>query len=129
MDVFRVLAEERIREAIEDGVFDDNPLQGKPLDLTDYFRVPQELRMAFTMLKNAGYLPPELEKEKEIRSTLDLIEHLEDEEERYLQIRKLNYLVMELNMRYGRSIDLERQELYYPKVVERISVKAGSKSD
>ena len=49
------LAERRIEEAIERGEFDDLPGAGKPLDLDDLDPLlPEELRMAYRILKNAG---------------------------------------------------------------------------
>lgn len=49
------LAERRIEEAIERGEFDDLPGAGQPLDLDDLDPLlPEELRMAYRILKNAG---------------------------------------------------------------------------
>lgn len=65
-------AERRIQEAQKEGAFDHLPGEGRPLDLEDDSAVPQELRMAYKVLKNAGYLPPELADRKEINTILDL---------------------------------------------------------
>jgi hypothetical protein len=62
----RHIAEARIREAIEQGVFDNLPGAGKPLDLEEYFNTPEDLRMAFSILKNANCAPPEVEMLKEV---------------------------------------------------------------
>jgi hypothetical protein len=49
------LAERRIGEAIERGEFDDLPGAGQPLDLDDLDPLlPEELRMAWRILRNAG---------------------------------------------------------------------------
>ena len=56
-----LLAEQRIREAQERGEFDNLPGAGAPLALDDDALVPEELRAAYRILKNAGYVPPELE--------------------------------------------------------------------
>ena len=49
------LAERKIEEAIERGEFDDLPGAGRPLDLDDLDPLlPEELRMAYRILKNAG---------------------------------------------------------------------------
>ncbi len=56
MDAITFIAEERIREALERGEFDNLPGAGLPLDLADDVQVSPELRMAYTLLKNAGYL-------------------------------------------------------------------------
>jgi hypothetical protein len=50
------LAERKIEEAIARGEFDDLPGAGRALDLDDVDPLlPEELRMAFRLLKNAGY--------------------------------------------------------------------------
>lgn len=60
------LAEERIQDAIEQGVFDDLPGLGRPLELEDLSRVPPELRASYLLLKSAGVLPEELQLRKEL---------------------------------------------------------------
>ena len=47
------------------GDFEDLPGQGKPLNLDDDAMVPEELRTAYRMLKNAGFVPPEVAKLRE----------------------------------------------------------------
>ena len=54
------LAEQRIAEAIAKGELDDLPGAGRPLELDDDALIPEELRLAWRILKNAGYVPPEL---------------------------------------------------------------------
>jgi hypothetical protein len=58
---FSRVAETRIREAIAQGEFDNLPGRGKPLNLEDYFSTPEDLRMAFSILKNANCAPVEVE--------------------------------------------------------------------
>jgi Domain of unknown function (DUF1992) len=60
------IAERRIAEAVAGGEFDDLPGAGQPLDLTDDALVPEELRVAYRILKNAGFVPPEVEALNEI---------------------------------------------------------------
>lgn len=55
------LIEQRIDEARRQGVFEDLPGAGRPLDLDDDRLVPEEVRAAFRILKNAGFVPPEVE--------------------------------------------------------------------
>ena len=59
---FDRIAEERIARALAAGEFDALPGTGRPLDLGDDLLVPPEVRMANRILKNAGCLPPELER-------------------------------------------------------------------
>jgi hypothetical protein len=58
---FSRIAEIRIREAMARGEFDDLPGAGAPLDLEEYFRTPEDWRMAFSILKNAKCAPAEVE--------------------------------------------------------------------
>ncbi len=45
------------------------PSFGKPLDFGDgYFETPEDLRMGFKVLKDAGYVPPEVELMQEIEA-------------------------------------------------------------
>ena len=55
------LAEQRVSEAISRGELDNLPGAGRPLDLDEDPLIPEELRAAYRILKNAGYVPPALE--------------------------------------------------------------------
>ena len=63
------LIERQIREAMEDGRFDDLPHQGQPLPLTDD-SAAGEWAPAFRILRNAGAAPPGIEADKEVRALL-----------------------------------------------------------
>ena len=78
----RRLAENRIREAIEAGVFDHLPGAGQPLDLEEYFSCPEELRLAHSLLKNANCVPLEVELRNEIVRLRAALERPADEETR-----------------------------------------------
>jgi hypothetical protein len=54
MLIFELLAEKKILEAASRGELDDLPGAGRPLDLEDDALVPEDLRMASRILKNAG---------------------------------------------------------------------------
>ena len=62
--MFDSIAERKIAEAIAAGELDDLPGAGKPLELEDDALVPEELRMTFRILRNAGIVPPEIEQAK-----------------------------------------------------------------
>lgn len=117
------IAEQRIREAQERGEFDDLPGRGQPLKLEDDSNVPEDLRLAYKILKNADCLPPELEAKKEIRQMEDLLENVPDEKERYKLIKKINYQIMKLNTMGKKSPLLEEKEIYFKKVVDKIGKK------
>jgi hypothetical protein len=58
---FDKIVEALIREAQERGEFDNLPGKGKPIDLTSYFEMSEEVRMAQSVLKNAGMASPEVQ--------------------------------------------------------------------
>ena len=119
------LAEERIRDAIQRGEFDNLPGRGKPLNLEDDRHIPEDLRLAYKVLKNADCLPPELELKKEISKAEELLSSMEDEGQKYRQLQKLNFLIMKLNeMRRG-SVQWEEKQRYYEKVVEKVGSCKG----
>lgn len=123
MGGFEKIIEERIRESIQRGDFDDLPGRGRPLDLEDDGHVPEDLRLAFKVLKNAECLPPELQLKKEIRQMEDMLAGIPDEREKYRQIRRINYKILKLNMMRRRSPLLEETELYYKRLVDKLSKK------
>ena len=59
LPAYETLIEQRIREAIERGDFEGLPGTGQPMQLDDDLLVPEELRVAHRILRNAGYVPPE----------------------------------------------------------------------
>ncbi len=113
---------------MKNGEFDNLPGKGKPLKLEDLSNIPEELRLAYKVLKNAGFLPPEVELLKEIKTVEDLLEHMEEEEHRVRQIKRLNYLIMKLNQLRRRPINLEKEQRYYNKIVEKIEVFGSKKA-
>jgi hypothetical protein len=72
MKLLDALVEQRIAAAAARGEFDDLPGAGAPLDMDDDLLVPDEVRVANRILKNAGFVPPAVEQLRSLR-------HLEDE--------------------------------------------------
>lgn len=121
------IAEERIREAVRRGEFENLPGRGKPLKLEDDRHIPDDLRLAYKVLKNADCLPPELELKKEIRTAEELLGSLTDEGEKYRQIKKINFLIMKLNMMRKGSVCWEEKQRYYETICETLG--GGGRSD
>jgi len=121
--IFDKIAEERIKEAIENGDFKDIPGSGKPLKLEDDRHLPQDLRLAYKILKNANCLPPELELRKQIRTAEEMLAGMKDEKEKYKQIKKLNYLIMKLNMSRRSPLSLEKNQHYFDKIVDKMGAE------
>ncbi len=120
---YEKIVEQRIKEAMEKGEFDDLPGKGRPIPLEDDSHVPEDLRLAYKVLKNADCLPPELLEKKEILQMEDMLTMIPDAKERYKLIKKINFKIMKLNMMGKRSPLLEEKQLYYKKLVDKLAEK------
>lgn len=118
---FEKIVEERIRQAQKNGDFENLSGAGKPLNLEDISQIPEDLRLAYKMLKNADCIPPELEIKKEIRSTESLLETLTDEKLKYKTLKKLNYLILKLNTLRTGAVKFEIPQKYEEQVVSCLS--------
>lgn len=97
METWRI-ADDKIKKAYEEGEFDNLPGFGKPLELDDDSGIPKNLRMAYRILKNAGYKSEEdNEIRKEIMTIEDLIKSSTNEEERELLVKDLNKKLLQYN--------------------------------
>ncbi len=123
MDSLRLIAERKIAKAIKDGTLNIEGWKGRPLPVRDDHLVPEDLKMAYKILKNSGFLPPEIEAKKEIHKLEEMIAQTEDEHVRIKQIKKLNFLLIKLNCQRNQSVNLEEHGDYQRKVVEKITVK------
>ncbi len=121
---FSKIVEQRIEQAKREGAFDNLPGAGKPLVLANDSHIPEDLRLAYKILKNADCLPPELELRKEIRRTEELLSGIKDVERQYRLTKKLNFLITRLNMARNTSVELEMPQKYYDKFCARISKNA-----
>lgn len=98
MDWLARIAEEKIKEAMERGEFDDLPFKGEPIHLEANPYVPDDLRLAYRLLKQHGFLPPELELRKEILTLEDLLRAAGAGEERLRIRRQLNERFLRLSL-------------------------------
>lgn len=121
MDPLVALAEERIREAMERGEFDNLPGAGRPLVLDDDSMVPADLRVAYRILKNAGCIPPELEMRKEIITLKGLLRAAREGEERDRIVRELNARLLRFNLTRKRPLHLEDFPEYADRLAEKLS--------
>ncbi len=124
MDVIAFIAEQKILQAMQERDLSDSKNKYKPLPLEDDSFVPAELKMAYKILKNSGFLPPEVEERKEVKRLEDLIISTEDEHERLRQMKKLQVLLMKIDAKRPFSSSITSQHEYYRNVVERITVHA-----
>jgi len=117
MSAFESIAEQRIQEALARGELECLPGQGQPLILDDDRLVPQELRMVYHILRNSGYVPPEVQ-------TLKDIAELEREvlattgERRSQAMKKLRLLAMQVSTTRTGNLQLEAD--YYDRLMQRL---------
>jgi len=121
MNALAWIAEQRIQEAVNRGDLDALPGRGKPLALEDDSGVPEDLRMACKILRNAGYAPPEAEDRKEAASLADLLRNCTDEQEKVRQMRRLDVLMARIERARRRPVT-PRSGSYYTRLVARVSV-------
>jgi hypothetical protein len=70
-------------------------------------------------LKNADFVPKEIALRKEIVQAEDLLAGMEDTKAKYRQLKKLNFLVMKLNMFCNTHTGMEKSQRYEKKLAER----------
>jgi len=121
LSAIQIIAERRIEEALREGGLQVDHWRNRPLPEEDFRLVPEDLRMAYKILKNAGYLPPEVETRKEIHRLEELIAATEDEHTRVTQLRKLDFLIMKLNRLRARPSTIDADSDYYRRITERLT--------
>ncbi|MEO2078106.1 MAG: DnaJ family domain-containing protein [Bacillus sp. (in: firmicutes)] len=97
MDMFHIISEDRIKKAYKDGEFDNLPGLGKPLQLEDMSGIPEELRMAYKLLKNAGYTQEEGQLRQEMVTIENLIKKCDDSGEKENLQKNLNEKLIRFN--------------------------------
>src|SRR5665647_3931894 len=74
LSILQTIAERKIQQAMQEGtLLDLSHWKDKPLPPDDMAGVPDDLRMAYRLLKNAGYVPEEIAIQKEIIRTEQLL--------------------------------------------------------
>jgi len=104
LDFSMIMSEQRIRKAYEDGEFKELPGFGKPLNLDDDLGVPQELKMAHRMMKNAGYTTDEMNVKKEMMRIEDLLRVCDDD----LEKQELKKSLSENMLKYNAMLSKKR---------------------
>ena len=117
MNAFDAIVEAKIAEAQREGAFDDLPGAGKPLDLDAERLVPEDVRIAYRILKNAGFLPTEIGEHKEAADLRRLIAATADEPSMRSAAAKLALLEMRLEARGGACL---RASDYYALLAARL---------
>ncbi len=121
MEFFYRIAERRIIEAIANGEFDNLEGKGKPIDFEDEIWIPEDLRMAYRILKNAGCIPPELEFRNEVVNMCSLMNTIDDDKERIKKLRELNFKLLKLNLTRKKPLNFEDFPEYEGKLVDKLT--------
>ena len=116
------LVERRLEEAAANGELSNLPGEGRPLDLEDDALVPPELRVAYRILKNAGFLPPELTDIAEVHRLIDAIERGDVEP----GARRLRALLVQLEAA-GRHMTATKAWHDYEAALQRRLDREGSR--
>ncbi len=96
MTLIEKLAEQKIKDSIEQGVLDDLPGRGQPLILDDDSAIPAELRAGYRILKNAGFVPQQIALRNDIRSVEELLLQAGSLSEKKKLVLKLSLLRSQL---------------------------------
>ncbi len=104
MLALELIAEAKIAEAVRAGAFDHLPGAGRPLALDDDRLIPEESRMAFRILRNAGFVPDEVEARKEAASLRRLLASATGDDERARAATRLALIEARLEAARGRSL-------------------------
>jgi len=120
MQILDILVEQKISSAAANGAFDALPGAGRALDLDDDLFVPGEMRAIYRVLKNSGFLPPEVEqmREKERLQKQLMQLPLEENEQKKLRAR---LLAIELALTAGRGSSLNVPSVYREKLLTKLS--------
>lgn len=120
MDFAWLIAEDKIKTALKNGDFENLPGKGMPQKLEDLSMIPEDLRIAYKVLKNSGYLPEEIELKRDIQSLEELLAYCEDEPDR----KRLRKRLSEKLIRYNQIAHDRRANLpteYQDKVNKKLS--------
>ena len=90
--------EQIIRDAMARGEFDNLPGQGKPIDLSAYFNTPEEVRLAYSILKSTGILPQEARLLQEIAALKEKAEGTKDNAEQVRLLKAVEQKRLEFNL-------------------------------
>lgn len=122
LSIIQTIAERKIQQAMAEGSLADlSHWKNKPLPPDDMANVPEDLRMAYRLLKNAGYVPEEVAIQKEITRLEQVLAGCTDEKEKIRQLKRIGFLKTKLECRMGRAMELGEDGPYFNRVVDRLS--------
>ncbi|MBN3764684.1 DnaJ family domain-containing protein [Burkholderia sp. Ac-20365] len=123
MKLLDALVEQRIAAAAARGEFDDLPGTGAPQVLDDDALVPEEVRVANRILKNAGFVPPAVEQLRALRDLQNELDAVSDSTTRCRLQAKMLALDMALESLRGGPLTMPRE--YCRRIAERLSERVA----
>ena len=122
MHFLELIAERKIAEAEREGALKDLPGEGAPLALDDDPLIPEDLRMAYRILKNAGLVPEEISMLREVAQLEALVRDIEPQDAANSQAaRRLELLRMKLDHASPGRSSLRLGERYRQRIIERMA--------
>jgi hypothetical protein len=103
---FDKVVEAAIREAQERGDFDNLKGKGKPIDLSAYFETPEDVRIAYSMLKNAGMVSAEVDLLGEIAALKVRLAATYEEKDR----SRIQKIIREKQLQYNIMMDRQKHQ-------------------
>ena len=123
MKLLDALVEQRISAAAARGEFDDLPGAGAPLEFDDDLLVPEEVRVANRIMKNAGFVPPAIEHLRALHDLQDEFDKVAEPAARCRIQAKMLALDMAIESLRGGPMVLPRE--YCRRIAERLSERVA----
>ena len=98
----RLAIEELIQKWLAENPNERLPGAGEPLNLDEYFRWPEDLRLAYSLLKNSGHVPEEVDLVREIGRLMQRLAEATDELSRKELRRRIQEHEVALNIKLER---------------------------
>jgi len=116
------IAEQKIQEALQNGEFDHLPGTGKPLAMEDLSHLPPEARMAYTILKNSGYVAAPQDMKRPLSPDKELKRSSPEEGAANDCLRKLGVMMHRVRRARGQADFLPPilDDLYLSKLLKRV---------
>jgi hypothetical protein len=121
-DAIAFVAEQKIQEALRNGEFDQLPGAGKPLEMEDLSHLPPETRMAYTILKNSGFVETPQDMRRPLSPEREFTRTHPEEGTTRDKLRKLDVAMHRLRRARGQADCLPPilDALYLDKLIKRV---------
>ena len=121
-DAIAFVAEQKIQEALQNGEFDRLPGVGKPLVMEDLSHLPPEARMAYTILKNSGFVETPQDMRRPLPLDKALTRASPEEATSNDKLRRLDLMMRRIRRARGQADFLPPilDALYLDKLLKRV---------